>query len=182
MEIRKIQDFLEGTDALSRRCAITALSAIRVLTSWGTPNNVGLPDSLSFAAFDGVNALGYSLTIWNMRGSRSLKIGRKCALSLWFTESRKRIRERSKDIPDDKFELMVSFGPYRGGNKLLWAWNNYCNSHKHETLPLPFRSCRWHSDDKSGHYEWLRAIALLPNYHPSYSKCEEVTCRPAPDV
>jgi hypothetical protein len=41
-------------------------------------------------------------------------------------------RGRSKDLPKEIFDLMVSFKPYKGGNDLLWGLNKLCNSHKHQ--------------------------------------------------
>jgi hypothetical protein len=49
-------------------------------------------------------------------------------------EADSRKNGRSKDIPCEIFDHMISFKPYRGGNDLLWALNKMCNSNKHEVI------------------------------------------------
>lgn len=41
------------------------------------------------------------------------------------------IRGRCKNIPPDIVALFRSFNPYKGGNDLIWALNNACNTSKH---------------------------------------------------
>lgn len=41
---------------------------------------------------------------------------------------------KSKDVPPNIFDLMISYAPYRDGNGLLWALNKLCNANKHETI------------------------------------------------
>ena len=43
----------------------------------------------------------------------------------------------SKDLPQEVFDLMVAYKPYKGGNDLLWALNKLENSQKHEVV-IPF--------------------------------------------
>lgn len=40
----------------------------------------------------------------------------------------------SSDLPQEIFDLMVSFQPQKGGDDTLWAMNKICNSHKHRCL------------------------------------------------
>jgi hypothetical protein len=47
------------------------------------------------------------------------------------------ISGRSKDIPQEIFDTMMAFKPYRGGNDFLWALNTLCNTNKHEIIVLP---------------------------------------------
>ena len=52
-----------------------------------------------------------------------------------------RKKARSKDFPEEIFDLMLTFQPYKGGNDLLWALNKLCNSYKHELiLPIGMHS------------------------------------------
>ena len=44
------------------------------------------------------------------------------------------IKGRSRDIPQEIFDHMMSFKPYKGGNDLLWALNNLSNTPKHEVI------------------------------------------------
>lgn len=44
---------------------------------------------------------------------------------------------KSRDIPQEIFDTMISFKPYRGGNDTLWALNNLCNTMKHEIITRP---------------------------------------------
>lgn len=41
------------------------------------------------------------------------------------------IKGRCKDIPPEIVALFRSFTPYKGGNDLIWALNNACNTSKH---------------------------------------------------
>lgn len=41
---------------------------------------------------------------------------------------------RSKDIPEEVFDYMISCKPYRGGSDSLWAMNKLCNTNKHEIV------------------------------------------------
>lgn len=41
------------------------------------------------------------------------------------------IKGRCKNIPPDIVSLFRSFTPYKGGNDLIWALNNACNTSKH---------------------------------------------------
>lgn len=41
------------------------------------------------------------------------------------------IKGRCKDVPPDIVSLFRSFNPYKGGNDLIWALNNACNTSKH---------------------------------------------------
>lgn len=49
-------------------------------------------------------------------------------------EVQSRAGRRSKDIPKEIFDVMVSAKPYKGGNDLLWALNKLCNTNKHEII------------------------------------------------
>lgn len=41
------------------------------------------------------------------------------------------IKGRCKNVPPDIISLFRSFNPYKGGNDLIWALNNACNTSKH---------------------------------------------------
>jgi hypothetical protein len=45
-----------------------------------------------------------------------------------------RRKHRSKDIPEEMFDFMAAFKPYRGGNVPLWTLNKLAGSKKHEPL------------------------------------------------
>lgn len=61
---------------------------------------------------------------------------------------------RSRDLPKEIFTLMRQFKPYKGGNDLLWALNEVCNTSKHEILaatPLGFgKAFITHMEAKGG--------------------------------
>jgi hypothetical protein len=44
------------------------------------------------------------------------------------------INGQSKDIPQEIFDHMIAFKPYKGGNNLLWGLNNLANTPKHESI------------------------------------------------
>lgn len=46
----------------------------------------------------------------------------------------RKIKGRSKDIPQEIFDVMIASQPYRGGNDLLWGLNKLSNTHKHEII------------------------------------------------
>jgi hypothetical protein len=51
----------------------------------------------------------------------------------------RRFGSKSKDIPKEIFDLMISFQPYEGGQTALYAINKACNTNKHEiTIPVLF--------------------------------------------
>jgi hypothetical protein len=44
---------------------------------------------------------------------------------------------KCKDIPQDIFDVMISYKPFKGGNDLLWGLNKLSNLYKHEiVVPL----------------------------------------------
>lgn len=51
-----------------------------------------------------------------------------------WAEVQSRRTHRSKHIPDEIFDLMVSFEPYKGSDISLWALNKIGNANKHESL------------------------------------------------
>ncbi|MDQ6771293.1 MAG: hypothetical protein M3Z54_15090 [Gemmatimonadota bacterium] len=94
------------------------------------------PRPLSGIAFDAINNLRSALDqaghdIALAAGTK----GRDAHFPFGGTATAPRKREgRSKDIPEEIFELMLSFQPYAGGDALLLAVNKLANTPKHETL------------------------------------------------
>lgn len=113
---------------------------------------VPFPDVVAGAVFDAVNALrssldqaGYSVAVGAGRSGNHAhfpfgdndKASATC--HIW---------GRSKDIPQEVFDRMVDFKPYKTGNRVLWAVNELCNTSKHEVIvhptPTPqFMLVRW---------------------------------------
>lgn len=97
------------------------------------PMPVGLPG----IAFDVVSSLrsaldqvGYAVAVAAGNSGRDAHF----PFGPTFADVESRRTRRSKDIHKDIFDLMVSFKPYKGGDDLLWALNQLCNSHKHEIV------------------------------------------------
>ena len=93
--------------------------------------------SLGGIAFDAVVSLRAALdqagyTIAKAAG----KSGRKAHFPFGDTRTEALSRRGSpaKELPQEIFDRMISFEPYKGGNGLLWAVNRLCNSHKHEIV------------------------------------------------
>jgi hypothetical protein len=40
----------------------------------------------------------------------------------------------SKDLPQEIFDTMMAFKPYKGGDNLLWSLNNLANTDKHQVI------------------------------------------------
>jgi hypothetical protein len=96
-----------------------------------------VPAALSGIAFDTVNNLrsaldqaGFAVAVAG--GKRGKNAHFPFGLTLIEVENRK--KGRSKDIPKEIFDVMVSAKPYKGGNHLLWAVNKLSNTNKHEVI------------------------------------------------
>lgn len=96
-----------------------------------------LPHALGAIAFDAVNSLraaldqaGFAVAVAaNTRGKNAhFPFGDSAA------EVNSRKSGPAKDIPEEVFEVMASFKPYKGGNDTLWAVNRVSNTHKHESI------------------------------------------------
>lgn len=59
--------------------------------------------------------------------------GKKCSFP--FGDSEKEVRGRrtgqSQELPEEIFEMMVGFRPYKDGDQLLWTLNEIANTSKH---------------------------------------------------
>ena len=96
-----------------------------------------MPAGLSGITFDAINNLrssldqaGYAVAVATGRSGKNAHFPfGDTAADVNACEKR-----RSKHLPKQIFDLMVSFKPYRGGNDLLWAMNKLCNSQKHELI------------------------------------------------
>ncbi|WP_370306191.1 hypothetical protein [Sinimarinibacterium flocculans] len=62
--------------------------------------------------------------------------GKKCSFPFGDneTEARSRATGNSNELPAEIFDLMISFQPYAGGDDLLWALNEICNTGKHRLV------------------------------------------------
>lgn len=50
----------------------------------------------------------------------------------------RRMSGNSRDIPEQIFDVIVGYQPFKDGNYELWALNKLCNSNKHQTMVFPF--------------------------------------------
>lgn len=96
-----------------------------------------MPQSLSGIAVDAVGQLratldqaGYAVAV--AAGSKG-KMG-QFPFGGTLADAQLRKKGRSKDIPQEIFDLMIGFRPYRGGNDRLWGLNRLCNTNKHEVI------------------------------------------------
>lgn len=96
-----------------------------------------LPDRINGIAFDiasnlraALDRAGYAIAIaaGNNGKNAHFPFGDTIA------EVQNRITRRSRDIPLEIFDVMVSFKPYPGGNDSLVALNKLCNANKHEIV------------------------------------------------
>lgn len=96
-----------------------------------------MPASLSGIVFDTANSLRSSLDQAGYSIARAIK---KSGSNAHFpfggtlADAQSAMNRRSKELPKEIFDLMISFKPYKGGDNLLWSLNELCNSHKHEII------------------------------------------------
>ena len=96
-----------------------------------------MPAVLSGIAFDAISSLRSSLDQAGYSIARAAGTSGKKAHYPFGDNAAQATSRRwagSKDLPQDIFDVMLSFEPYKGGNDLLWAMNKLCNSHKHEII------------------------------------------------
>ncbi|MDQ3648965.1 MAG: hypothetical protein M3458_01545 [Acidobacteriota bacterium] len=99
-----------------------------------------MPVALPGIASDAINNLRNAL---DHAAFACLKTGRHASFP--FADSATKIENvikgRCKDMPKEIADLMRAFEPYKGGNNLLWAMNQLCNSNKHAIVcPVATRS------------------------------------------
>jgi hypothetical protein len=91
-----------------------------------------MPVSLSGIMFDGVNNLRSALD------QAIFALGRGEFRAFPFADNsinfEKAVKGRCKDLPDEIADLVRTFKAYKGGNDLLWALNQLCNSNKHAII------------------------------------------------
>jgi len=82
-----------------------------------------------------------------------------------------RIKGRSKDLPKEIFDVMVSFEPYETGKGLLWALNELCNTHKHE-LVIPCALATGGGTLKHAFFDALHAFTWPPQWDTAKQEME----------
>jgi hypothetical protein len=98
-----------------------------------------LPKRLSGIAFDIANALRSALDqAGHVVGVAAGTNGANAHFPFGNSETNVRgmngKKGRSRDLPKEIFDLMVTFKPYKGGDDLLWSLNKLANTPKHETI------------------------------------------------
>ncbi len=96
-----------------------------------------LPDPLDGIAFDIVSNLRSALDLAGYATAKAAGGSTRKAkfpFGLNIIEVKSRATNGSKDVPKEIFDVMVSRQPYKGGNDLLWALNELCNTNKHEVV------------------------------------------------
>lgn len=96
-----------------------------------------MPASLSGIVFDTANSLRSSLDQAGYAVARAVgKSGNDAHFPFGGTlmDAQSAVKRRSKELPKEIFDVMIAFKPYKGGDNLLWALNELCNSHKHEIV------------------------------------------------
>lgn len=132
---RQISAFL-GTDPYTR---VMEHNADRTEDIYKLKLAKPMPRALPGIASDAITNLrasldqaGYAVAI--ATGKNGKRAHFPFGLTLREVERRATGKGPSIDLPKEVFDLMVSFKPYKGGNNLLWALNELCNSQKHELI------------------------------------------------
>lgn len=101
----------------------------------------GTPLSVAAAVNDSFELLRKALDQVGYAVARSANMrGKNCAFPFGDTEAevRGRYRGASRELPQEIFELMVSFRPHKDGDQQLWALNEIANTSKHRiTMSFP---------------------------------------------
>jgi hypothetical protein len=148
-----------------------------------------MPVGLSHIAFDAGNSLRAALDRAGSAVANAIKPGSErgkfpfADTSEKLSGKRTRPKGGSHDLPEEIFDVMVSFQPYKRGNTLLWAVNQLANANKHAVVvPIVMtngflvvnRGPGLVTHRKGGVIEWdpvkqeMELFATLPGYGPNY--------------
>jgi len=128
-----------------------------------------LPESLAGTVFDAANCLRSSLDQIGFAVAVAVGKDGRHAHFPFGDEDRSsavsRLTTRCSDLPFEVQETMLSFKPYKRGNRLLWAINELANTNKHETIVQPtptpgfaiIRGKRYEGIEPAGFLQWDRA-------------------------
>ena len=125
-----------------------------------------MPKRLPGIAFDSLNNLRSALDQAGFTcGTANNTNGKKSHFPFGddATEVESRRTGQSKNLPKEIFDLMISFQPYKGGNNLLWALNQLCNSQKHEII-IPFATALSTVLIKEMNFEHAIELILQPKW------------------
>lgn len=138
---RRIDDYRCELDKFAREVPFTQLTE---LSADGREDHhkvrlkKRLPVVLSFIASEVIHNLRAALDhIGYESATKSGKSGKYAHFPFGSSQEdieSRRTTGKSREIPHDVFEVMISFQPFKGGNDLLWALNRLCNRQKHEML------------------------------------------------
>ena len=102
-----------------------------------------LPDSIADITADDISNLRSALDIaaYTVAVASGVQNPKNCAfLFAGSLAQMKNALGRSKGLPATMQSLFVRFRPYLGGDGILWALNEMCNTDKHKML-RPIRRC-----------------------------------------
>jgi hypothetical protein len=98
-----------------------------------------MPPQLAGIAFDAINNMRNALdqacfAVGTAAGGRGRQSHFPFGNDASTVKGKGKGKGKSADLPEEVFDLIVSYQPYSGGNDLLWALNKLCNSQKHEVI------------------------------------------------
>lgn len=125
---RQIAEFIES-DPYSRVVEIDPNTSEEVhKIKLAKPMPVALPG----LAADAVNNMRSALdqAIYTLTGARNTYF----PIARTQSDFENAVKGRCKDLPEEIIELIRTLKPYKGGNNLLWALNELCNTNKHSFI------------------------------------------------